>query len=127
MSEDLDQVKASYGFLAVLRYISVLIRPKLWPADPWRVDLDRYAAAPYATPPTRNILHGSFVIVRLLTPLGLAHAGSMERYAPYNRIVLAQLQMRREAPAIIQEASAQGVASSIIERKLCAADHASDY
>ncbi len=71
--------------------------------------------------------HGSFVIVRLVTPLGLAHAGSVERYAPYNRIVLAQLQMRREAPAIIQEASAQGVASSIIERKLCAADHASDY
>ncbi|MEP7151021.1 MAG: DUF72 domain-containing protein [Nitrospira sp.] len=50
-----------------------------------------------------------FLVMRLLTPLGLAYATAVERYAPYNRIVLPQPQMRREAATLIHDATAHGV------------------
>ncbi|MGZ9188975.1 MAG: DUF72 domain-containing protein [Nitrospira sp.] len=50
-----------------------------------------------------------FLVMRLLTPLGLAYATAVERYAPYNRIVLPQPQMRRDAAILIHDASAHGV------------------
>ena len=50
-----------------------------------------------------------YVVMRLLTPLGLPYATAVERYAPYNRIVTAQPQMRREATSLIHSASSQGV------------------
>lgn len=51
-----------------------------------------------------EIFTAPFVVMRLLTPLGIAHAAAVERYAPYNRIVLPQLQMRQESATLIQEA-----------------------
>lgn len=48
------------------------------------------------------------VVIRLLTPLGLAHENAVERYAPYSRIVAAQPRMRQDTTALIQQAVAQG-------------------
>lgn len=55
-----------------------------------------------------------FVVMRLLTPLGLPYASAVERYAPYNRIVTPQPQMRREAASLIQAASSQGVTPYVL-------------
>jgi hypothetical protein len=52
--------------------------------------------------------------MRTLTPLGLTHATAVERYAPYNRIVMPQPQMRREVATLIHRASAQGVSSYVL-------------
>lgn len=51
----------------------------------------------------------AFVVMRLLTPLGLRYASAVERYAPYNRIVTVQPQMRRDAASLIHAAASQGV------------------
>lgn len=48
-----------------------------------------------------------FLVMRLLTPLGLRYASAVERYAPYNRIVAAQPQMRRDAASLIHAAASQ--------------------
>ncbi len=50
-----------------------------------------------------------FTVLRLLTPLGLAYAKAVERYAPYTGIVKVQPQMRRDALALIRQALADGV------------------
>ncbi len=55
-----------------------------------------------------------FIVMRLLTPLGLPYASAVERYAPYNRIVIPQPQMRREAASLIQAASSQGVTPYVL-------------
>ena len=55
-----------------------------------------------------------YVVMRLLTPLGLPYAAAVERYAPYNRIVTAQPQMRREAASLIRSASSQGVTPYVL-------------
>jgi Uncharacterized conserved protein len=55
-----------------------------------------------------------FLVMRALTPLGVAHATAVERYAPYNRIVMPQPQMRREVATLIHRASAQGVSSYVL-------------
>ncbi|MBI4002379.1 MAG: DUF72 domain-containing protein [Nitrospira defluvii] len=55
-----------------------------------------------------------FLVMRLLTPLGLPHATAVERYAPYHRIVLPQPQMRREAATLVQDASTQGVVPYVL-------------
>ena len=55
-----------------------------------------------------------FVVMRLLTPLGLPYADAVERYAPYNRIVTPQPQMRREAASLIHSASSQGVTPYVL-------------
>ncbi|GMV48835.1 MAG: hypothetical protein AMXMBFR67_03780 [Nitrospira sp.] len=55
-----------------------------------------------------------FLVMRLLTPLGLPYAMAVERYAPYNRIVLPQPQMRREAADLIHRASSEEVESFVL-------------
>ena len=55
-----------------------------------------------------------FVVMRLLTPLGLPYADAVERYAPYNRIVSPQPQMRREAASLIHAASSQGITPYVL-------------
>ncbi len=47
-----------------------------------------------------------FVVIRLLTPLGLAHEKAVERYAPYNRIVVEQPRMRHDTTALVRQAGA---------------------
>jgi uncharacterized protein YecE (DUF72 family) len=47
------------------------------------------------------------VVIRLLTPLGLAHEKAVERYAPYNRIIAAQPRMRQDTTALVQQSVSQ--------------------
>ena len=42
------------------------------------------------------------VVIRLLTPLGLAYEKAVERYAPYDRIIAAQPRMRQDTTALVQ-------------------------
>lgn len=55
-----------------------------------------------------------FLVMRLLTPLGLPYASAVERYAPYNRIVTAQPQMRRDAASLIHAAASQQVTPYVL-------------
>lgn len=55
-----------------------------------------------------NRFTAGFVLLRLLTPLGLAYAKAVERYQPYGRIVEAQPRMRRETVTLISHAVAEG-------------------
>ena len=55
-----------------------------------------------------------FVVLRLLTPLGLPYADAVERYAPYTHIVAPQPQMRRDAVSLIDSASSQGVTPYVL-------------
>ena len=48
------------------------------------------------------------VVIRLLTPLGLAYEKAVERYAPYDRIIAAQPRMRQDTTALVQQVVAQG-------------------
>lgn len=48
-----------------------------------------------------------FVVVRLLTPLGLSHADAVRRYAPYNRLVQPLPQMRADTVALIRQAHSE--------------------
>ena len=45
-----------------------------------------------------------FVVVRLLTPLGLPYAEAVKRYTPYNRLIQPLPQMRTETLALIRQA-----------------------
>jgi uncharacterized protein YecE (DUF72 family) len=56
----------------------------------------------------------SFVVVRLLTPLGLAYEKAVERYMPYDRIVAAQPRMRQDTVVLIQRALAAGTSPYIL-------------
>ena len=42
-----------------------------------------------------------------MTPLGLAHAEAVERFAPYNRLVLPQPRMRQDTVALIRQAQSE--------------------
>ncbi len=57
-------------------------------------------------------LDGTFtaphVLCRLLTPLGLAYEKAVERYKPYDRIMLTQPQMRQDTVALAKQAAAEG-------------------
>ncbi len=48
------------------------------------------------------------VVLRLLTPLGLAHEKAVERYKPYDRIVQAQPRMRKDTMTLARQAAAEG-------------------
>lgn len=48
-----------------------------------------------------------FIVARLMTPLGLAHAEAVERFAPYNRLVLPQPRMRQDTVALIRQARSE--------------------
>lgn len=55
-----------------------------------------------------------FVVVRLLTPLGLAHEKAVERYKPYNRIVAVQPRMRQDTVTLARQALAAGVSPYVL-------------
>jgi len=55
-----------------------------------------------------------FAVVRLLTPLGVAHADAVRRYAPYNRLVAPQPRMRTDVLALIRQAVEDGVALYVL-------------
>ena len=48
-----------------------------------------------------------FVVIRLLTPLGLSHAEAVRKFSPYNRLVQPLPQMRAEALALINQAAGE--------------------
>ncbi len=54
------------------------------------------------------------VVLRLLTPLGLAHEKAVERYKPYDRIVQPQLRMRRNAVTLAKQAAAEGKSAYVL-------------
>lgn len=56
----------------------------------------------------------SHVVIRLLTPLGLAYEKAVERYAPYDRIIAAQPRMRQDSTALIQQVVAQGKSAHVL-------------
>jgi uncharacterized protein YecE (DUF72 family) len=55
-----------------------------------------------------------FAVVRLLTPLGVAHADAVRRYAPYNRLVEPQPRMRTDVLALIRQAAEDGTALYVL-------------
>jgi uncharacterized protein YecE (DUF72 family) len=54
------------------------------------------------------------VVIRLLTPLGLAYEKAVERYAPYDRIIAPQPRMRQDTTALIQQIVAQGKSAYVL-------------
>jgi len=61
-----------------------------------------------------NTFTSSFVLIRLLTPLGLAHEKAVERYKPYDRIVAAQPRMRQDTVTLVQQALASGTSPYVL-------------
>jgi uncharacterized protein YecE (DUF72 family) len=61
-----------------------------------------------------NTFTATFVVVRLLTPLGLAYEKAVERYKPYDRIVAEQPRMRQDTVALIQQALAAGTSPYVL-------------
>ena len=55
-----------------------------------------------------------FVIIRLLTPLGLAYEKAVERYRPYDRIVQPQPLMRQETVVLAKQALAEGKSTYVL-------------
>ncbi|MBA5865085.1 MAG: DUF72 domain-containing protein [Nitrospira sp. CR1.3] len=56
----------------------------------------------------------SFVVFRLLTPLGLAHEKAVERYKPYDRIAQEQPRMRQDTIALVNQALQEGKSSYVL-------------
>jgi uncharacterized protein YecE (DUF72 family) len=54
------------------------------------------------------------VVIRLLTPLGLAHAKAVERYRPYDRIVQPQPRMRADTLELMKQADAEGKSAYVL-------------
>lgn len=61
-----------------------------------------------------NQFTAGFALLRLLTPLGLEHAKAVERYQPYDRIVVAQPRMRKESVELIAQAVSEGRAPYVL-------------
>lgn len=55
-----------------------------------------------------NRFTAGFVLLRLLTPLGLAYAKAVERYRPYDRIAEVLPRMRKETVTLIAQAVSEG-------------------
>ena len=55
-----------------------------------------------------NTFTAPFVVVRLLTPLGLAYEKAVVRYRPYDRIVQVQPRMRQDTVALVRQAATEG-------------------
>ena len=53
-------------------------------------------------------------VIRLLTPLGLAHAEAVRRFAPYDRLVAPQPRMRADVLALIRQAMEDGTAVYVL-------------
>ena len=54
------------------------------------------------------------VVIRLLTPLGLAHEKEVERYMPYDRIIAPQPRMRQDTTALVQQVVGQGKSAYVL-------------
>jgi len=76
-----------------------------WTAMPPLVDqhnrLEKHFTAPH-------------VVIRLLTPLGLAYEKAVERYKPYDRIVQLQPRMRQETVILAKQALAEGKSTYVL-------------
>lgn len=71
--------------------------------------LDGHATTLRPTSPAHQTFTAPHVVIRLLTPLGLAYEKAVERYASsYNRIIAAQPRMRQDTTALVQQIVAQG-------------------
>lgn len=55
-----------------------------------------------------------FILMRLLTPLGTAHADAVKRYAPYSKLVQPQPRMRTDVLALIRQALAEQAAVYVL-------------
>jgi len=55
-----------------------------------------------------RIFTAPHVVLRLLTPLGLAYEKAVERYKPYDRIVQPQPRMRQDTVTLVKQAVAEG-------------------
>jgi uncharacterized protein YecE (DUF72 family) len=56
----------------------------------------------------------SHVVVRLLTPFGLAYEKAVERYKPYDRIVQLQPRMRQETVVLARQALSEGKSTYVL-------------
>lgn len=54
------------------------------------------------------------VVLRLLTPLGLAYEKAVERYKPYDRIVQPQPRMRQDTVTLVKQAAAEGKSAYVL-------------
>jgi hypothetical protein len=86
-------------YLSILRAHHVSHVYNHWTAMPPLSDQHRLLEQIFTAP---------HVVIRLLTPLGLACEKAVERYAPYDRIIAAQPRMRQDTTALVQQAVAQG-------------------
>jgi uncharacterized protein YecE (DUF72 family) len=55
-----------------------------------------------------------FTLMRLLTPLGTAHADAVTRYAPYTKLVQPQPRMRADVLTLIRQALDEGAAVFVL-------------
>lgn len=55
-----------------------------------------------------------FALMRLLTPLGTAHADAVKRYAPYSKLVQPQPRMRTDVLTLIRQALAEQTAVYVL-------------
>lgn len=55
-----------------------------------------------------------FVVIRLLTPLGLSHAEAVRRFSPYSRLIQPLPQMRVDTLALIRQAVAEQRAAYVL-------------
>jgi len=76
-----------------------------WTAMPPLTDQHRLLEQTFTAP---------HVVIRLLTPLGLAYEKAVERYAPYDKIIAAQPRMRQDTTALVQQAVAQGKSAYVL-------------
>jgi uncharacterized protein YecE (DUF72 family) len=61
-----------------------------------------------------NTFTAPFVVVRLLTPLGLAYEKAVDRYKPYDRIVQEQPRMRQDTMALVRQAVTEGKSTYVL-------------
>lgn len=76
-----------------------------WTAMPPLLEQHRLLESTFTAP---------FVVLRLLTPLGLAYEKAVERYKPYNRIVQAQPRMRQDTSVLVRQAVADGKSAYVL-------------
>lgn len=92
-------------YLSILRTHNVSHVYNHWTAMPPLAEQHRLLDDTFTAP---------HVVIRLLTPLGLAHATAVERYAPYNKIIATQPRMRQDTTALVRQAMAQGTQAYVL-------------
>jgi uncharacterized protein YecE (DUF72 family) len=92
-------------YLNILRTHNVSHVYNHWTAMPPLSDQHRLLEQTFTAP---------HVVIRLLTPLGLAYEKAVERYAPYDRIIAPQPRMRQDTTVLVQQAVAQGKSAYVL-------------